>query len=78
MALGVISWREGVKDQRQRLVGVVRQGGDELFDIADLFDAEAEVFADFYGFAYAYGFVVISSCRGLVAAFYEFYDGAYS
>jgi len=43
--------------------------GDELFDVADLGDAEAEILADFHGLADADWFVVDQEFEGFFTAF---------
>ena len=53
---------------------VFAQGTDDLMDVSDLGDAQAEIFADFDGFADADCFVVDQQFQGLIAAFEEFDD----
>jgi hypothetical protein len=52
------------------------EGFDDLFGIADLADAKAEVLADFDSFAQGDDFVIHEEFERLIAAFGEFDDGA--
>ena len=55
---------------------LVAERADDLLDVADLGDSEAEVLTDFDGLADANGFVVHEQVEGLVVALLELDDGA--
>jgi len=67
---------EGGGQGRRGSAFLAAQGLDDLADVADLGDLEAEVLADLDGFADGDGFVVDEQLEGLVAALGELDDGA--